>query len=451
MTEPNRPSENSEPAQPNDDASAERPPEAEHHDPTPTDPFGMAPLSARPEPHQPTGPTSSGPFGPAGAVGPAPSGAQAPAKPPRNRRIGLAAAATALVLIVGGVSGGIGGAVGYNLADRAAPTSSALDSTKPPTRQASSAPAGSAEEVAAKVLPSVVHLRVRGRTGANEGSGVVLSEDGLILTNNHVVAAAADGGEITAVFSDGRRASAEIIGRDPSSDLAIVRADGVSGLTPAELGRSDDLAVGQQVVAIGSPLGLSGTVTTGIISALNRPVRAGGSSGDQTTVLDAIQTDAAINPGNSGGPLVDDQSRVIGINSAIATVSNGGDGQGGSIGLGFAIPIDQVRRVADELTRNGKATQAVLGVNLAGPQDPGSTLGATVARVEPGSAAEGAGIKAGEVITKVNDRIIEDSDALVAAVRSHAPGDNVKIEVGDGTNQRTIDVTLGSRTIEPGG
>lgn len=485
---------------------------AEHHDPTPTDPLGMVPPSNRPteppaaelpyqpypsasehqpprypnhdgrapvgsvEPGQsrpfepgptgatgpaglagltgltgPAGPSGPGSLGPAGPTGPGSSGDQAPARQPRNPRARLAAAAAALVLAVGGISGAVGGVVGYNLADQAAPTTSALDTAKPPARQASSAPAGSAEQVAAKVLPSVVQLRVQGRTGNGEGSGVVLSDDGLILTNNHVVEGSVGGGEITAVFNDGRRAAVEIVGRDPSSDIAIVRAQGVSGLTPADLGRSDDLAVGQQVIAIGSPLGLSGTVTTGIISALNRPVRAGGSSSDQTTVLDAIQTDAAINPGNSGGPLVDDQGRVIGINSAIATVSTDSQGQGGSIGLGFAIPIDQVRRIADELTRNGKATQAVLGVSLAGSQSSASTPGAAVARVEPDSAAEHAGIKTGEVITKVDDRIIEDSDELVAAVRSHAPGDSVKIEVGDGTRQRTIDVTLGSRTIEPGG
>jgi len=374
-----------------------------------------------------------------------------PGRPARRGRTGIAAAATVLALTAGAIGGGIGGIVGYNIADGGTTGTSALDAAKPPVRQASSAPAGSAEQVAAKVLPSVVQLQVEGRSEAGEGSGIVLSPDGLILTNNHVVEVAANGGSVTAVFSDGRRTPATIVGRDPSSDLAIVRAEGVSGLTAAELGRSDDLAVGQQVVAIGSPLGLSGTVTTGIISALNRPVRAGGQASDQTTVLDAIQTDAAINPGNSGGPLVDDQGRVIGINSAIATVSTGSDGQGGSIGLGFAIPIDQARRIADELTRNGKATQAVLGVSVSAAQGQNATIGATVAKVESGSAAERAGIKVGEVIAKVDDRPIEDSDELVAAVRSHAPGDTIKIEIGDGTNQRTVDATLGSRTIEAGG
>ena len=474
MTEPNRPNDNGEPARPSKDAGTGKPAEdvAEHRDPTPTDPLGLAaqnqPKSqpqSQPQSHaQPPSQTQPyPPYGQAGTYRAAPFGSNesTPGGPPvhngeqhpgqtRSRRTGVAAAATVLALVVGGISGGLGGVVGYNLADRDSASASALDAAKPAARQASNAPDGSAEQVAAKVLPSVVQIEVRGSTGAGEGSGIVLSEDGLILTNNHVVEAAADGGELTVVFNDGRRADASIVGRAPSSDLAVIKAADVSGLTPAELGRSDDLAVGQQVVAIGSPLGLSGTVTTGIVSSLDRPVRAGGESSDQTTVLDAIQTDAAINPGNSGGPLVDDQGRVIGINSAIASLGSG-EGQSGSIGLGFAIPIDQARRIADELTKNGKATQAVLGVSVAGAQGQATESGATVARVEAGSAAEQAGIKAGEVITKIDDRAIEDSDELVAAVRSHAPGDTVKIEVGDGQNQRTIDVTLGSRTIEANG
>jgi putative serine protease PepD len=412
--------------------------EPEQHDPTPTDPIGIrVPAADQSEPKPPAWAGSSAASGES-------SEAVGARRPKRARMVGAAAA---LTLVSAAVGGGVGGLVGYNLNDGggSGTSVSALDSPLPPTRPANSAPDGSAEQVAAKVLPSVVQLQIRGRTGQGEGSGVILSSDGLIITNNHVVEGAANGGEITVVLSDGRRAPATMVGRDPSSDIAVVRASGLTGLTPAELGRSDDLAVGQEVMAIGSPLGLSGTVTTGIVSALNRPVRAGGQSSDQTTVLDAIQTDAAINPGNSGGPLVDMQGRVIGINSAIATVSSGS--QGGSIGLGFAIPINQVRRIADELAKNGKATQAVLGVGIS----DAPSGGAQVARVEPGSPAEQAGIRAGEVVTRLDDRPIEDGDELVAAVRSHAPGDKVRVTVGDSSNQRTVEVTLGSRTIEPTG
>ncbi|HEY3260281.1 MAG TPA: trypsin-like peptidase domain-containing protein, partial [Pseudonocardiaceae bacterium] len=345
----------------------------------------------------------------------------------------------AATLLAAALGGGVGGMVGYNLADQPQSTAgSSLDAAKPPARQATDAPAGSAEQVAAKVLPTVVQIRVSGRTSTGEASGVILSADGLILTNNHVVEGAANGGQLTVVFNDGRRASASIVGRDPSADIAVIKATGVSGLTPAELGRSDDLAVGQDVIAVGSPLGLSGTVTTGIISALNRPVLTGGEGSGQATVLDAIQTDAAINPGNSGGPLVDTQGRVIGINSAIATISGGGN-QSGSIGLGFAIPIDQVRRIADELVQKGKSTQAVLGVGI----NDAAQGGAQIAKVDPGGPADQAGIKVGDVVTKIDGRLIQDGDALVAAIRSHAPGDKVTLNVGD----RTVQVTLDSRTV----
>jgi putative serine protease PepD len=351
------------------------------------------------------------------------------------------AGVAALVLLVGGVAGGVGGYVGSQLAPNNGPVVNALDQPKP-AQQTSNAPAGSVEQVAQKVLPTVVQLQVAGRTASGEGSGIVISSDGLILTNNHVVADAASGGTIKAVFQDGRQAAAQVVGRDPTSDLAVVRAQGVSGLPVAELGRSDDLKIGQSVVAVGSPFELSGTVTSGIVSSLNRPVRAGGENGDQATVLNAIQTDAAINPGNSGGPLVNMQGQVVGINSAIYSPNSSQQTQGGSVGIGFAIPIDQAKRTATELEKTGKSTQTVLGVKVTDTQDG---TGAQVAEVTQGGAADQAGLKSGDVVTKLDDRQIPTSDALVAAVRSHAPGDKVKLTLSGG---RTVDVTLGGQQVQ---
>ena len=368
-----------------------------------------------------------------------------PFREPKRGR-GIVAGAVLVALLVGGAAGGVSGVVGARLADTGETEVSALDQPRPEARQVADAPPGSVQQVAQEVLPSVVQLQVVSGGGAGSGSGIVLSSDGLILTNNHVVEAAAGGGSLEVSLNDGRIVPATILGRDRTSDLAVVRAHGVSGLNPAELGRSDDLVVGQQVVAVGSPLGLSGTVTAGIISALERPVRAGGQGSDQSTVLDAIQTDAAINPGNSGGALVDMQGRVIGVNTAIATVALGG--QGGSIGLGFAIPIDQARRITEELTTTGRATQPVLGVRVTS----GPNGGAQVEQVEPDSPAEQAGIPAGAVITRVDDRGIEDSDELVAAIRSYPPGSRVDITFATpGGPERTVPVTLGTRTVSAGG
>ncbi|WP_433268104.1 S1C family serine protease [Actinosynnema sp. CS-041913] len=339
------------------------------------------------------------------------------------------------MLAVGGVAGGVGGYLGYEAADRSGPVTNALNAP-PPAQQTGNAPQGSIEQVAQKVLPTVVQVQVSG--GA--GSGIVLSSDGLVLTNNHVVESAANGGAIKVLFQDGRSAEAKIVGRDPSSDLAVVKASGVSGLATADLGTSSDLRIGQPVVAVGSPFDLNGTVTSGIVSSLNRPVRAGGEDGSQATVLNAIQTDAAINPGNSGGPLVDMQGRVVGVNSAIYSPNRTQSSQGGSVGIGFAIPMDQARRTATELSETGKATQTVLGVQVT----DGTNGGAQVREVTAGGAAEQAGLKAGDVITKFGDRKIDSSDALVAAVRSRAPGEKVQLTVDD----RAVEVTLGSQPVE---
>ena len=283
-----------------------------------------------------------------------------PPKPPRRggRIVGAA-------LLVGALAGGAAGVAGaaagrQRLVQRRSaqlPTHSAAAMTAshraslPPTPRPSPA---RRRRPPRRRCPSVVKIYASGQQGSGSGSGIILTDDGEILTNNHVVEIAADGGELAVSFNDGRTAKATIVGRDPLTDLAVIQAEDVSGLTPATLGDSDDLAVGQQVVAVGSPFGLESTVTTGIVSALNRPVTTQGeSSTDPATVFPAIQTDAAINPGNSGGPLIDMNGQVVGIDSAIRTAPSSGGEQGGSIGLGFAIPINDAIPIVEEL-RDGE-------------------------------------------------------------------------------------------------
>jgi len=373
----------------------------------------------------------------------APEPAPAPSEPRPEPRRGIRLL-IATALAAGLVGGGTGAAITYGLADNNAPVSS-LDA---PVASASTsqAPAGSVEQVAAKVLPSVVSVGVRGSGAQGTGSGVILSSDGLILTNNHVVEAAANGGAVTVTFNDGKTAQARIVGRDPSSDLAVIKAQDVSGLQPATLGSSTGLRVGQQVVAVGSPLGLSGTVTAGIVSALDRPVRAGGSDlpgQDRSTVLNAIQTDAPINPGNSGGPLVNMRGEVVGINSAIATLGGAGGSQSGSIGLGFAIPIDQARPIAEQLADGGTAQHARLGVSVRDKTgDAGEAQGAELADVVADGAAAKAGLSAGDVVTRLGGRSIDSADALVAAVRSHRPGESVELTYLRDGKSATATVTL---------
>lgn len=348
------------------------------------------------------------------------------------------------------VSAAVGGGVA-TLMLPAHPAASSVISGLAPTVPAASLPTGSVEQVAAKVVPSVVKLETDMGRQSEEGSGIILSSDGLILTNNHVVAAAqrgpggvgSPGGVQTKVtLADGHTTAFTVVGTDPSSDIAVVQAQNVSGLTPITLGSSGNLRVGQDVVAVGSPLGLAGTVTTGIVSALNRPVAAGGDAQNQNTVLDAIQTDAAINPGNSGGALVNMNGELVGVNSAIATLgADAGNPQGGSIGLGFAIPVDQAKRIADELIAGGTASHASLGVQVG--NDAG-TDGAKIVDVTSGGAAAAAGLPNGVVVTKIDDRAIGSADALVAAVRSKAPGDKVTLTYLDQSGQpQNIAVTLG--------
>ncbi|MEU7742444.1 trypsin-like peptidase domain-containing protein [Nonomuraea sp. NPDC049158] len=308
-------------------------------------------------------------------------------------------------------------------------------------------------QVAQKVQPSVV--MIQGQTG--EGSGVVLSDDGLILTNNHVVVGAGQGGQMTVKFNDGKTAKASVVGTDPSTDLAVIRADGVSGLTKASLGDSDQLQVGDAVLAIGSPLGLDGSVTAGIVSALNRTVTVGGEQDQQqqlppgwgqqreqqqgqesgaTTLGDAIQTDAAINPGNSGGALVNAAGQVIGINSAIAT--NGGSS--GNIGVGFAIPVNTAKQVSDQLISGGKVTHAFLGVSVT--DATGDVPGALIRQVTSGSPADKAGLKQGDLITKIGNTPVEGGDTVVGQVRGFKVGQQVQITYMRDGKSSNVSVTL---------
>lgn len=355
-------------------------------------------------------------------------------------RTTLVAGAIALALLSGGIGGAVGSLATSSNSGSNAPVSNALDAPKANTSPASNAPEGSVQAVAAKVVPSVVQIQVSGSRGEGEGSGVILSSDGLIMTNNHVISGGGPDGKLMVAFSDGTTAPATLVGTDPTSDIAVIKAQGKTDLTPVELGSSDGVQVGEQVVAIGSPLGLAGTVTSGIVSALDRPVSTSGETGNQNTVIDAIQTDAAINPGNSGGALVNMNGQLIGINTAIATAG----GQGGSIGLGFAIPVDQARRIADELVDTGKATQAIIGVQVSAKESMG---GAAVVDVTPGGPADKAGIPKGVIVTKVDDRVVTSGDSLIAAIRSHAPGETVKVTYQDSAgNTKTVDVQLGTQT-----
>jgi putative serine protease PepD len=354
----------------------------------------------------------------------------APPPAPRRRRSGLAAAVLATTLVVGGGAGFAGAAVWEQTQGGDASTSTTATTTAPVLDQGDSPAAkGSVEAVANDVLPSVVTIQVAGQQGAGSGSGIILSSDGTILTNNHVVEVAAGGGTVRVYFADGTNAPAKVLGTDPLTDTAVIKADGVSGLTPATIGKSANLDVGQEVVAFGAPFGLDSTVTSGIVSALDRPVNVGSDSQCNSTTYPAIQTDAAINPGNSGGPLVDMSGSVVGINSSIRTATAQAPGQqGGSIGLGFAIPIDEVMPIVDQMVAGETPTHARLGIRVsdAGTAAQGAS-GAQVQEVTPGSTAADAGLQPGDVITRVDDHAITGADALVATVRSYRPGDEVKV------------------------
>ncbi|MEH0146907.1 trypsin-like peptidase domain-containing protein [Corynebacterium sp. Q4381] len=362
--------------------------------------------------------------------------------PKRARVLPAIAASVVTSLIVGGATGYLAGTVN-TAASSQYEVREALE--KPAEEDVQDAPEGSVERVAAAVLPAVVSIEVESARGSAEGSGSIISSDGYVLTNHHVIESAASGAaRLTVTLNDGSQYPAAFVASDVNTDVGVIKIEGIEGLPVLEFGNSDNLKVGQQVVAVGSPLGLSATVTTGIVSALNRPVRAG-QGGGESSLMDGIQTDAAINPGNSGGPLVDMNGRLVGMNSVIASLSTGGlSGQSsGSIGLGFAIPSNFAQRVARQLIDKGEASQPMLGVQVDVYRS--GMHGAVIAQVEPGSPAEAAELAPGESIVRLNDRLIDSADGLIAATRSRDFGETVTLEVeGADGRSRSVDVTLSS-------
>jgi putative serine protease PepD len=394
-----------------------------------------------------------GGYGGYGSHGPydtAPYGGPLPPARQKTGMTGRQKVITGLALAVVAIGGGATGALVAN-----AMNDGQTVITSPLVNPASNTSVNTIAEVAKAIQPSVVSIKITTQNGGGEGSGVILSADGLILTNNHVVSELGQGGgDVTVKFSDGKTASATVKGTDPTTDLAVIQAQGVSGLTPASLGDSDKLQVGDAVLAIGSPLGLEGSVTSGIVSALDRTLTEGGEDQQQqpfpfgqqqqqqqgATIGGMVQTDAAINPGNSGGALVNAAGQVIGINTAIATSGQ----SSGNIGVGFAIPINTARQVADQLIKNGKATHAFLGVSLA--DATGDAEGAVISSITAGSPADKAGLEEGDLVTKVNNKVVDSAETLVGEIRSSRPGDKVTITYSRNGKTATASITLAEQS-----
>ncbi|MFF7447695.1 MULTISPECIES: trypsin-like peptidase domain-containing protein [unclassified Streptomyces] len=379
-------------------------------------------------------------------------GATYPSPAPKSGRGrgGLMAAVLIAALVAGGLGGGLGYALAKNDDNGSSTTVSASDSGGSVKRDA-----GTVAGVAQRALPSTVTIQAESSSGeGGTGTGFVFDTQGHIVTNNHVVADAVDGGKLTATFPTGKKYDAEVVGHAQGYDVAVIKLKNAPGdLKPLPLGDSDKVAVGDSTIAIGAPFGLSNTVTTGIISAKNRPVASSDGSGSNASYMSALQTDASINPGNSGGPLLDARGNVIGINSAIQSTSSGGLGgtsQSGSIGLGFAIPINQAKYVAQQLIKTGKPVYAKIGASVSLEE---STGGAKITEqgasgsdaVEAGGPAAKAGLKPGDVITKLDDRVIDSGPTLIGEIWTHQPGDKVQITYERDGKTNTVELTLASR------
>ena len=344
------------------------------------------------------------------------------------------------VIVISLVFGGTaGGALGYLAADFSNGVSNTTSQVSETSKPVAITPATeTVSQIVQNVKPSVVSIKAEGSSGSGTGSGFIYREDGYIVTNNHVAAPAINSGKLTVYLQDKTSYEAKLVGRNASYDLAVLKID-ATGLKPVNIGDSSAINVGDLTVAFGSPLGLTGTVTSGIVSAINRPVTAGGA--DDQSFISAIQTDAAINPGNSGGPLVNGQGQVIGVNSAIATLGNGT--QSGSIGLGFAIPINQAQRVISEIIESGKSTTPIAGISIDSTYDG---VGAKIAEVVADGPAASTDLKVGDIVTKINGEVVEDSTELIVAIRRNNPGDTIVLIVKNSAgNEREVSVVLGSR------
>jgi putative serine protease PepD len=410
-----------------------------------------------PREESPTPPVQPSAFSyPPPPMDPPPTSASYPEQNRSKRGGGLIAAVIAAALVAGGVGGG----VGYWAADRFNGSTTVTAPVNP--KDLNRAPT-SVAGIAKKALPSVVTIQSSGCQDGGTGSGFVFDTQGHIITNNHVIASASEGCKLTATFSDGKQFNTQVVGHAQGYDVAVIKLQNTDGetLTPLPLGNSDTVAVGDPTVAIGAPFGLSGTVTSGIISSTNRPVSSSEGQGSTPSYMSALQTDASINPGNSGGPLLDASGNVIGINSAIQSSNSsngnpfGGASQGGSVGLGFAIPINEAKWVADTLIKTGQPVYAVMGMTVnMGYRGQGAQIAPNNpnggSSVVPGGPADKAGLKPGDVITKLDDSVIDSGPTLIGTIWQHHPGDKVQVTYQRGGQTSTTTVTLGERKGDSG-